>query len=235
MDYQGQDQVAAPSGYSRRVILGGLLAAGFAVSGCATMRRAEYTDQIEDLLVLSSRRAFARLTQPGGFWDSSVEWINLPVLFGRPGSVTQKVLNSPYLKDKLQQELNRIAEDGARVAAPVVYDAIRTLSVPDALALLRGGSTAATTFLRQSMGSALVNVMIPELEQVMRVAEDPILNTAVNALAGVDLADAAHALALEADNAIWYEIGAQEAEIRDNPEATHNPGLIAALRRTGSP
>ncbi|PNU05061.1 hypothetical protein A8V01_04310 [Novosphingobium guangzhouense] len=215
----------------RRAVLAGFLATGaLALPGCATIGRPSQTDLIESLLMLSSQRAFARLTQPDGFWDSQVARINLPVLFGRPGSVAQKVFRSPLFKEKLQRELNRVAEDGARVAAPLVYDAVRSLTVTDALALLRGGDTAATTFLRQSMGSGLVNVMIPELDRVMRVAEDPILNTAVSALAGVNMADAAHALALEADNAIWYEIGAQEADIRAHPESTHDAGLIAALK-----
>ncbi|EJU12625.1 hypothetical protein NRB_02730 [Novosphingobium sp. 11B] len=201
-----------------------------ALPGCTTIGRPSYTDIIENLLMLSSQRAFARLTQPDGFWDSQVARINMPVLFGRPGSVAQKVFRSPLFKEKLQRELNRIAEDGARVAAPIVYDAVRSLTVTDALALLRGGDTSATTFLRQSMGSGLVNAMIPELDRVMRMAEDPILNTAVNALTGVNMADAAHALALEADNAIWYEIGAQEADIRAHPESTNDGALIAALK-----
>ncbi len=215
----------------RRAVLGGFLTAGvLALPGCATVGRPSYTDIVENLLMLSSQRAFARLTQPDGFWDSQVARINLPVLFGRPGSVAEKVFRSPLFKEKLQHELNRVAEDGARVAAPLVYDAVRRLTVTDALALLRGGDTSATSFLRQSMASGLVNAMIPELDRVMRVAEDPILNTAVNALTGVNMADAAHALALEADNAIWYEIGAQEADIRAHPESTNDPALIAALR-----
>ncbi|WP_232491965.1 DUF4197 domain-containing protein [Novosphingobium kaempferiae] len=215
----------------RRALLAGFLATGaLALPGCATMGRPSPTALIESLLMYSSQRAFARLTQPDGFWDSQVARINMPVLFGRPGSAAQKVFRSAAFKQKLQHELNRIAEDGARAAAPVVYDAVRTISVTDALALLRGGDTAATTFLRRSMGSGLVNAMIPELDRVMRIAEDPILSIAITALTGVDVADAAHALALEADNAIWYEIGAQEAEIRANPETTNDTALIAALK-----
>lgn len=215
----------------RRTVLAGFLATGvLTLPGCATIGKPSYTDVIENLLMLSSQRAFARLTQPDGFWDSQVARINLPTLFGRPGSVAEKVFRSPLFKEKLQHELNRMAEDGARVAAPLVYDAVRTLTVTDALALLRGGDTSATTFLRQSMASGLVNAMIPELGRVMRVAEDPVLGTAINALTGVNLADAAHALALEADNAIWYEIGAQEADIRAHPESANDPALIGALR-----
>lgn len=227
----GSGMMTAGQGLHRRAVLAGFLATGaLALPGCATIGKPGYTDVIESLLMLSSQRAFARLTQPDGFWDSQVARINLPVLFGRPGSVADKVFRSPLFKEKLQHELNRVAEDGARIAAPLVYDAVRRLTVTDALALLRGGDTSATTFLRQSMGSGLVNAMIPELDRVMRIAEDPVLNTAVNALTGVNMGDAAHALALEADNAIWYEIGSQEADIRAHPESTNNAALIGALR-----
>lgn len=223
-------------GMSRRTVLAGILATGVLISlpGCTTMGgvmgRPTQTELVERLLMISTQRAFARLTQPDGFWDSTVARIDLPVLFGRPGSTAEKILRSPLFREKLQHQLNVIAEDGARAAAPLVYDAARSLTVTDALALLRGGNTAATTYLRQSMGASLVNVMIPELGRVMQATQDPILNQAISALTGVNVNDAAHALALQADNAIWYEIGAQEGEIRANPETTNDPALIAALK-----
>lgn len=223
-------------GMNRRTVLAGILATGVLISlpGCTTMNdaigRPSQTDLIERLLMISTQRAFARLTQPDGFWDSTVARIELPVLFGKPGSRVEKILRSPLFRDKLQHELNIMAEDGARVAAPLVYDSVRRLSVTDALALLRGGNTAGTTFLRQSMGASLVNAMIPELSRVMQATEDPIVNQAISALTGVNINDAAHALALQADNAIWYEIGAQEGEIRANPETTNDAALIAALK-----
>jgi hypothetical protein len=227
---------AFEGGFERRTVLAGIFATGvlLALPACTTigttLGKPTPTDLIERLLMVSSQRAFARLTQPEGFWDSTVARIDLPVLFGKPGSAAAKVLKSPLFREKLQRELNIIAEDGARVAAPLVYDAVRSLTVTDALTLLRGGNTAATSFLRQSMGASLVNVMIPALARVMQATEDPLLNQAISALTGVNVNDAAHALALEADNAIWYEIGAQEGEIRQNPESTNDPLLIAALK-----
>jgi hypothetical protein len=223
-------------GMSRRTVLAGIVATGVLLSlpACTTMNgamgRPSQADLVERLLMLSTQRAFARLTQPDGFWDSTVARIELPVLFGKPGSTAEKILRSPLFREKLQHQLNIIAEDGARVAAPLVYDAARGLTVSDALALLNGGNTAATTFLRQSMGATLVNAMIPELGRVMQATQDPIVNQAISALTGVNVTDAAHALALQADNAIWYEIGAQEGEIRTNPESTNDPALIAALK-----
>lgn len=216
---------------ARRGFLAGALASGvLSLSGCATIARDSYVDVVRRLMLASSQRAFAQLTQPDGFWDSSVARINLPVLFGRPGSVAAAILKSSAFREKLQHQLNRFAEDGARKAAPLVVDTARSISITDALALLKGGKTATTTYLRDAMGPALVNAMIPELDRVMRVAQDPILNQAVAALSGVDLGDAAHALANDADNAIWYQIGAAETEIRADPSSTNDPVLIAGLK-----
>ena len=215
----------------RRAALAGLLACGaLALPGCASVGPRSYVEAIRRLLEASTEQAFAQLTRPDGFWDSAVARIQLPVLFGKTGSIAANLLRSRLFREQLQHQLNNIAEEGARRAAPLVFEAVRHLSIPDALALLRDGPTSATTYLREQMGPALVNAMIPELDRAMRLTDDSYLNKAMALLTGVDLADAAHALALEADNAIWYEIGAAEAAIRENPESTHDPVLIAALK-----
>ncbi|GGB86995.1 hypothetical protein GCM10011494_01650 [Novosphingobium endophyticum] len=215
----------------RRAALGGLLAYGvLALPGCTSMGRTSHVEVVRRLLEASTRQAFAQLTRPDGFWDSAVARIELPVLFGRTGSIAAGVLKSRPFREQLQHQLNNLAEDGARKAAPLVAEAVRHMSIPDALALLKAGRTGATTYLRDQMGPALVNAMIPELGRVMRLTDDPFLGQALALLAGVDVMDAAHALALEADNAIWYEIGAAEAAIRANPEMTRDPVLIAGLK-----
>lgn len=204
-----------------------------ALGGCASVPGLGMTDVIRRLLERSTTNAFARLTQPDGFWDSAVARINLPVLFGKRSSIARTVLGSDVFRERLQHHLNTIAEDGARRAAPVVADAVRSISITDAAAVLSGGPTAATTLLRDYMGPALVNAMVPALGDAMRVANDPVLGQALAALSGVDLPQAAHALAIEADNAIWYEVGASEKEIRANPQSTSDPVLIAALKALG--
>ncbi|MET1756749.1 DUF4197 domain-containing protein [Novosphingobium sp. RD2P27] len=231
-----EDQSAAVSCISlqrRGFLTGGTALAGILLlPGCATtggMGAIPYDEVVRRLLEASTRNAFARLTAPEGFWDSAVGRINLPVLFGKRGSVMQGMLRSPAFRDQLQHRLNIIAEDGARAAAPVVADTVRTIGIENAYALVTGEPTAATTYLRAQMGPALVNAMIPQLGQMMRVASDPLVGQALTLLAGVDVADAAHALALEADNAIWYEIGAEEAAIRHDPSRITDPLLRRAF------
>lgn len=218
----------------RSFLLGAAAVSGLlALPACTTMGGGgalSYEGAVRRLLELATRDAFAKLTAPDGFWSSAVARVNTPPLFGSRGGVLKSILTSEPFREKLQRQLNRFAEDGARRAAPLVADTVRTIGVGNAMALLKGDRTAATTYLRGQMGPALVNAMIPELDSAMRIANDPIVGQAISALSGVNIADAAHALALEADNAIWYEIGASEAEIRNNPERTNDPLLIAALK-----
>ena len=79
------------------------------------------------------------------------------------------------------------------------------------------------------MGGRLVETMVPELGEGLRLANDPIVGQALAALTGVDVGGVARSLALRADDAIWGEIGREEAAIRANPEATRDPVLIGVF------
>ena len=196
--------------------------------------RFSMVEAIRRLLTLSSQAAFALLTAPGGFWDSEIARFEAPELFGSSGTgLLKKLLTSTVFKQNLQHQLNIVAEKGAERAAPVVYEAVRKISVPDAANIVRGGPTAATTFLRGAMGPALINAMIPGLSDALRVSSDPVLGQAVRALSGVDLGQMAQSVANRADNSIWYQIGHEESAIRAHPETTRDPLLIGVFKVLG--
>lgn len=218
---------------ARRGFLLGAAATGVLVlPGCQTMGGYgfSFVDAVRRLLELASQQAFARLTAPGGFWDSQVARFDLPAVFGRRGGVLERILTSGVFRERLQRRLNQFAEEGAYRAAPLVADTIRTIGFDNAVDLIRGGPTAATSYLRNSMGLALVDAMIPALGDAMRVANDPLLSQAITALAGIDTVEVARSVAASADNAIWSQIGAEESAIRANPAATRDPVLIAMLK-----
>ncbi len=215
----------------RRTFLAGAAATGvLALSACDSLPALSLTEAIRRLLTRASRAAFARLTAPGGFYDSELSRLDLPDVFGSRGGVLQNILTSAVFKTRLQREFNHIAERGARRAAPLVADAVRMIGIDNARDLIRGGPTAATGFLRQSMGVSLIEAMVPELGEGMRLASDPIVGQAIAALTGVDVGTVARSLSSRADEAIWGEIGRQEADIRAHPEATNDPVLIGALK-----
>ncbi|MEN9925421.1 MAG: hypothetical protein RL268_1547 [Pseudomonadota bacterium] len=213
----------------RGFLIGGAATGVLLLPGCAGMGGFSMVEAIQRLLTISAQRAFARLTAPGGFWDSEVARFDLPELFSGGGTI-RSLLTSTLFRTQLQRQLNLLAERGAERAAPVVYDAVRSASIGDAVGIVRGGRTAATTFLRNQMGSALINAMIPGLSDALRVASDPVLGQAIRALSGVDLGSVAQAVAIRADNSIWYQIGAEETAIRANPQSTNDPLLIGVFK-----
>lgn len=224
---------AGPTALARRGFIAGSAALAVAtLPGCSSMGGYSLTEAIRRLLMLSAENAFARLTLRGGFWDSQVARLALPEVFGSRGSVLARILTSALVKERLQRELNYIAERGAERAAPVVAETVRTIGIQNAVDLVRGGPTAASLYLRQNMAGSLVDTMLPALGDGLRVASDPIVGQALAALTGVDVSNVARQLSVEADEAIWGEIGRQEAEIRAHPETTNDPVLIGVFKLT---
>ena len=216
---------------SRRTVLAGLAASSMlALPGCATLGSLSLVDAIRRLLERSTRAALARLAAPGGFYDNELARLDLPEVFGSRGNVLQSILTSAVFKTRLQRSLNRVAEQGARRAAPIIADTVRAIGIDNAQALLRGGPSAATGFLRSAMAGSLIEAMVPALGDGLRLADDPVLGQALAALTGVDLTGISRSLSARVDEAIWGEVGREEAAIRANPEATRDAVLIAALK-----
>ena len=215
----------------RRAFIAGSLAtaAALALPGCATTGHFSFTEAIRRLLVLSSERAFVRLTAPGGVWDPQVAQIGLGRFFGSRGGVLTNILTSALFKNRLEGVVADVAVDASYRAAPVVADAVRTIGYANAIDLIRGGPSAASSYLRQEMGLRLVEVMVPEVGQALRVAQDPLIGQLIAGLTGIDLGGVATTFANEVDNAIWTEIGREEAAIRADPAATRDPVLIGVF------
>lgn len=218
----------------RQLVLTASLLPLLALPGCATgVGGFSLVEAIRRLLTLSSQRAFASLLQPGGFYDNQAARLPLPPRLADDRSLVTRVLTSAPVRDRLGRELNRAAERGAERAAPVVTDAIRTLSITDALALVRGGGRAATDLLEGSVGTALINAMFPAVGDALRLASDPVLGQVLRGVTGYDLAALAGDVTEGANRAIWNAIGAEEIAIRANPQSTNDPLLIAALTLAG--
>ncbi|MDB5725610.1 MAG: hypothetical protein JWQ16_2364, partial [Novosphingobium sp.] len=213
---------------ARRQLLAGAGIAGLAllVPGWAIAATTSRLDAARRLVRLATSRAFAKLSAPNGFWDSPVARFDLPELF-----VTGRRPLSPASREQLQRRLNLVAEAGARRAGQVARRTSGVITREDADAIVAGDATAGTSVLRARVGARMINEMIPAIERALRAERDPVVIAAVGKLSGVELRDVAKAVALKADSAIWYQIGAEEGDIRTNPQATGDTVLIGALRK----
>jgi Protein of unknown function (DUF4197) len=218
--------------YNRRqMLLTGAAGATLLLPACQSMPGFSLTEAIRRLLERSSQNAFALLLQPGGFYDCSVARIALPDRFGgRAGTnIASIVLQSKAFRDRLQRQLNRAAEKGAERAAPLVADAVRSISIEAANDIVRGSPQAATAFLRGKMGPALLDAMVPGVSDGLRLFDDQVIGKAVQSVTGYDLSGLAADITQKADDAIWAAIGLEEANIRANPQATNDPLLIGVF------
>jgi hypothetical protein len=221
---------------SRRSMLAGTAASGMllALPACTTLGGGfSFTEAIRRMLLLSSERAFSRLTAPGGYWDDQVGQIGLGAVLGTRGDVLSRILTSQLFKDRLEDAFADFAIDASYRAAPIVSDAVRTIGITNAIDLVRGGPRAATTFLRGELGYALLDAMVPELTSAIRVAEDPLVGQAVSALTGVDVSGVASRFGRTIDDAIWREMGREEALIREDPRSTNDSLLIGVFGAGG--
>lgn len=218
--------------YHRRTVLGFGAAAGLlALPGCSSLPGLSLTEAIKRLLTLSSQNAFAELLQPNGFFDSQVARLSVPDSIGgsRVTSIATALLRSKPMQDRLLKQVNRAAEKGAELAAPIVAETIRNMSIADAAAIINGGPRAATSLLQGQLGNTLVDQMLPGVGSGLKLFDNEIINLVLSQVTNVDLGSISRDVTNKASDAIYRSIGAQEESIRANPRATNDPLLIAVL------
>jgi hypothetical protein len=213
----------------RRLIAAGFALPLLALPGCATLGGFGFEDAIRRLLTLSSQRAFARLLQENGFFEDELARIPLPPQLDGAGAVASALLRTSLVQDQLLRLMNRAAANAAEAAAPIVYDSIKSMSFGDAVALVRGGSTAATDFLERVMGNAIVDAMFPGVGNALRLFDNGIINRVVQAATGIDFGDLQRHVTQSAARGIYRAIGREEAAIRANPRATGDPVLMGVF------
>ncbi len=200
--------------------------------GCAgTGRGFSLVEAIRRLLSLSAQRAFAGLLQENGFFDSQIARIGLPDQLGGTTAtgILSIILRSDAFRNRLTRQVNRAAERGAALAAPLVTDAIGNLSVSDALAVVRGGPTAATDLLSAALGPRLIEAMVPGIGEGLNLFDSGVVQEVLRQSVGIDFASLRDDVTRKASAGIYRAMGREETAIRADPQATGDPLLIGVF------
>jgi hypothetical protein len=223
--------IAEPS--RRAVIVSGVTSASLlpliSLIGCASSGFS-LVEAIRRLLSVSSQRAFASLLRENGFFDDAIVRITLPDRLGgdRASSIVAAALRSGPVRERMLRQVNRAAEKGAEAAAPMVAEAIRTISIADAVSIVRGGTSAATDMLKRQMGAALVTAMVPGIENGLRLFDSQIVNDALQLATGVDFMSVRDDVTAKTSDAIYRAIAREESAIRADPRSANDP-LVATV------
>lgn len=205
----------ANPGRNNNTNVGGGLGAG--------LTNVQITDGLKEALVQGVQFAGGTLSQRNGFFGDALVKIVMPPEARKVESALRS-FGFSRLADQLILSMNRAAEDAATKAVPIFLDAIRTISIQDGLAILRGGSNAATDFLRQRTTTSLANAFRPVIQQSLgKVDATKYWNDVFSTYNRLPLGQKAVNTDLtgyvteEALKGLFTKIGQEEMKIRKNP------------------
>lgn len=127
--------------------------------------------------------------------------------------------------DKFVLTLNRAAEEASKEAVPVFVDAIKNMSISDAMGILKGGESAATDYLKKSTSTQLQAKFKPVVHNAIEKVEltkywNPVIN-AYNRVPGVEKKDPdlENYVTQRALSGLFLMVAKEEGKIRKDPAA----------------
>lgn len=115
---------------------------------------------IKEALGQGLSKAVLQLNKEDGFFKDAFYKILLPPEAKKIEN-TLRDLGMNKMVDKAILQINRAAEDAAGTAKPVFVDAIKEMTISDAIGLVKNGDTSATHFFREKTTAKLIAAFQP--------------------------------------------------------------------------
>lgn len=125
--------------------------------------QAQLVRGVKEALELGSGRAATQLSAPGGYSNSALYRIELPESL-QPIASRLRQFGLGGQLDGVEALMNQGAEKAAIEAKAVLVDAVRNMTVTDALGIVRGHDTAATDYFRAQTEASLRSRYLPIIQ-----------------------------------------------------------------------
>ena len=170
------------------------------------------------------------LSKDGGYFKDQAVRILLPEELQKVDKTLRSVgLGS--LADQGLKVLNEAAENAVSQAKPIFLSAIRNMTFTDAMNILKGNNTAATTYLKNSTYSSLEAAFAPKVQaSLSEVGADKVWENIINKYNQIPLVkpvgpNLTKYVTQHAINGLFVKVGDKEKEIRTNIAARTTPLL----------
>jgi hypothetical protein len=110
-----------------------------------------------------------KLGKTDGYWGDSVIRIPLPKTLAKAQKLA-KPLGLSGVFDELHLRINRGAEQAAPLAKDLFLDAIKAMTIKDAVGIITGASTAGTDYLEKTTSPRLTTAFTPIVENALQSA-----------------------------------------------------------------
>ena len=168
--------------------------------------------------------AVSFLNKPDAFFKNDLYKVLLPP-DAKKMEKTLRDIGMGKMADDAIEAINRGAEDAVGFAAPIFVDAIKQMTVTDALKLVTGGKNSITNFFREKTSAKLKAAFMPVIDKSLeKTNATKYYGDAVNRYNKVPLVkkmnpDLSDHVAEKTLFALFDRIGVEEANIRSNPAA----------------
>jgi hypothetical protein len=118
---------------------------------------------LKEALTVGTEKGTAMLSKENGFFGNELLKIVLPPEAQKVEKTLRSVGFGKQVDDAILT-MNRGAEEACKEAAPIFVNAIKKMTVQDALGILKGADTAATGYLRSTTTAALTTAFKPIID-----------------------------------------------------------------------
>lgn len=185
--------------------------------------QADIAAGLKEALTIGATKGAAALSATDGFFKNAA----LKILLPPEAAKIERTLRSVGMGRQVDQailSINRAAEDACKTAAPIFVNAIKQMTVTDAIGILKGADTAATSYLKRTTSTPLTSAFKPVIDSSLQKTDATKHWTSlVNAYNKFSLQKINPSLSdyvtEKALTGIYSQIALEEKNIRQNPAA----------------
>lgn len=193
-------------------------------SGDSKLTNEEVGAGLKEALTKGIEKGVDKVSKPDGFLKDAA----IKVLMPEEAKKVEEKLRSigqDKLVDDAITSMNRGAEDASKEATKIFIDAIKSMSIEDAMTLLKGDDNAATEFLKKKTRDALVAKFQPIIKTSLdKVGATKHWNSVFSTYNKIPFVDKVNPnleehVTHKAIDGLFIQIEKEEKEIRKNPAA----------------
>lgn len=191
--------------------------------GSNGLTNSEIVSGLKEALQVGAELSTKKLATANGFFSSPVIKILMPAE-AKNVETKLRALGLGKQVDNAVLSMNRAAEDASREALPIFVNAIKSMSIEDAVAILRGNQSAATTYLKGKTETSLTAAFKPIVDGALaKTGATKYWNTmfsTYNQFSSNKVnPDLVNYVTTKALDGVFYQISKEEEQIRKDPAA----------------
>jgi len=194
-------------------------------NGNGSLSQADISDGLRQALQIGAQNATKKISAVDGFFGNALIKVLMPPEAKKVENTLRQAGMGDYV-DHAILSMNRAAEDASSRALSIFVDAIKNMSIQDALSILNGGNNAATNYLKTKTTASLTAAFRPIIQESLDKTDATkywaqvfdTYNSMPTTFKKVN-PDLPAYVTERALNGVFFYIADEEAKIRKNPAA----------------